>query len=80
MEIQMNTPPLISRRNKAAICLHEKLLRLEEEWDKEPVERLKTRTTFITEEQKVKKQVMGKEKIWQSQKRNPISTGKRENA
>jgi hypothetical protein len=57
MEMQTNTPPLIARRNKAAICLHEKLLRLEEEeWDREPVERLKTQTTFITAVQ----QVMGK--------------------
>jgi hypothetical protein len=39
MEIQMNTPPLNAKRNKAAICLREKLLRLEEEeWDREPVE------------------------------------------
>jgi hypothetical protein len=28
MEMQTNTPPLNARRNKAAICLHEKLLRL----------------------------------------------------
>jgi hypothetical protein len=47
--------------NKAAICLHEKLLRLEqEEWDREPVERLKTQTTFITAVQQMKKQTMGK--------------------
>jgi hypothetical protein len=39
MEIKTNTPPLIARRNKAAICLHEKLLRLEEEEsDRELVE------------------------------------------
>jgi hypothetical protein len=43
MEMQTYTPPLTARRNKAAICLHEKLLRLEEEeWDREPLERLKT--------------------------------------
>jgi hypothetical protein len=55
MEMQTNTPPLYARRNKAAICLHEKLLRLEEEeWDRKPVERLKTQTTFITAVQQVK--------------------------
>jgi hypothetical protein len=49
------------RRNKAAICLHEKLPRLEEEeWDREPVERLKAQTIFIKAVQQVKKQVMGK--------------------
>jgi hypothetical protein len=43
MEMQTNTPPLNARRNKAAICLHEKLLGIEEEeWDREPKERLKT--------------------------------------
>jgi hypothetical protein len=37
------------------------LLRLEEEeWDREPVEGLKTQTTFITAVQQVKKQTMGK--------------------
>jgi hypothetical protein len=37
------------------------LLRLEEEeWDKEPVERLKIQTTFITAVQQVKKQTMAK--------------------
>jgi hypothetical protein len=61
MEMQTNTSPLNAWRNKAAICLHEKLLRLEEEeWDREPVERLKTQTTFITAVQQVKKQTMGK--------------------
>jgi hypothetical protein len=35
MEMQTSTPPLNARRNKAAICLHEKLLRLEEEeWER----------------------------------------------
>jgi hypothetical protein len=49
---------MTARRNKAAICLHEKFLRLEEEeWDREPVERLKKQTTFITAVQHVKKQI-----------------------
>jgi hypothetical protein len=41
------------------MSIHEKLLRLEEEeWDRQPVERLKTQTTFITAVQQVKKQMM----------------------
>jgi hypothetical protein len=61
MKTSAPTPGLNARRNKAAICLHEKLLRLKEEkWDREPVERLKTQTTFITAVQQAKKQMISK--------------------
>jgi ribonuclease HI len=59
LEARTNLHPLESRRNAASACLHEKLLRVEEQkWNREPYERLTTQTSFITKAQEIKSDLL----------------------
>jgi hypothetical protein len=43
MQMKTDTPALGTRRDKAVVCLYEKLLRLDDDqWERAPLERLKT--------------------------------------